>query len=288
MDTEKVGKGMVVYADVLLVLNWWIDFLLLLGVRYLVGEGSPSWRLALGALAGSLSCFVLFLPPLPVWLSLLLKLLTAAAMIRLSFRWRDRRLFMRQLLWLFGLSAGLAGVSGALYFFAAPPGFYVFNGVVYYAAPPLLLVGLTVACYGLLWALDKFLRRRAPAGRCYTVQVFHDGRRVRFLCLYDSGNHLTEPFTNRPVLVAERVVISELLPVPASAEELETADAAWRLIPYDTLGGTGLLPAFLPERVTVKAGGTERQVDCYVAVCDRLGRGEYRGLLGTALGDQLL
>ena len=57
---------MVIYLDMLLALNWWIDFLLLLGVRRTVGGGTRPWRLAVGALVGALSCLILFLPPLSV------------------------------------------------------------------------------------------------------------------------------------------------------------------------------------------------------------------------------
>ena len=55
---------MVIYADILLAVNWWIDFLLLLGVRRALGGGVKNWRLALAALIGAVSSFVLFLPPL--------------------------------------------------------------------------------------------------------------------------------------------------------------------------------------------------------------------------------
>ncbi len=281
---------MEIYADILLTLNWWIDFLLLLGVRRALGGSGKPWRLALGSLVGALSSFVLFLPPLPVWLSLLIKLGTAALMVLIAFRWRSLRDFGRRLLLLFGLSAGLAGACGALYFFAAPTGFCVVNGVVYYSVPPLLLVGLSVVCYGILWGSETLLRRRAPANRSYRIRLAYGERQVEFLCLYDSGNHLVEPFSGRPVLVVEREVAEEVLSVPPSVEQLPShSEAGWRLVPYDTLGGSGLLPAFVPRQVVaVSQQGEQRLPPCYVAVCDRLGRGEYRGLMGSAMGEELI
>ena len=64
---------MVVYADILLAVNWWVDFLLLLGVRRFMGIGVKPWRLVLGALIGALFSFVLLMPPMATWLSLVLK-----------------------------------------------------------------------------------------------------------------------------------------------------------------------------------------------------------------------
>ncbi len=280
---------MVIYADILFTLNWWLDFLLLLGVRRALGVGARPWRLALGALVGALSAAVLFLPMLPWWLSLAVKLVAAGAMVAIAFIWQGWRAFGRQVLLLFGLSAGLAGLCGGLYFFAAPTDFYVFNGVVYYDLPPLLLVALTVVCYGGLCVVESLMRRRAPAGRCFTLRLSYGDSTVSVRCLYDSGNHLTEPFSNRPVLVVERAVAACLLPVPASPEELPPPDrAGWRLIPFDSLGGQGLLPAFVPDQVVAVTAGGERTLSpCYVAVCPRLGRGEYQGLLGSALGEEL-
>lgn len=280
---------MIIYVDILVAVNWWVDYLLLLCVRRAGGSGVRGWRLALAALVGALSSLVLFLPPLPAGVSLLCKLGGATLMVLEAFSYESTRLFFRRLLLLFGLSAGLAGLCGALYFFVAPAGFYVFNGVVYYAVPPLLLVGLTAVCYLLLRLYDRWIRLRAPGGRAFTVSLSFDGQTVRVPCLYDSGNHLTEPFSGCPVLVVERGAVASLLPLPNDMEELPVSTAAgWRVIPYDTLGGSGLLPAFVPHRATVhKKTGDVVLPRCYVAVCDRLGRGEYRGLLGSALSDYL-
>lgn len=279
---------MVIYADILLAVNWWVDFLLLLLVRRMTGAGAAGWRVALGGLAGAVSCGLILLPPLPVWLTLAAKLVAAAAMVLVAFGFERWRVFARRLLWLFALSAGLAGLCAALYFYVAPIGFYVFNGTVYYAVPPLLLVGLTVVCYALLWLWERLLRHRAATDAEYTVTVTHGGRCVRMHCLYDSGNHLTEPFSGWPVLVAERYVAARLLAVPQSIADISPDETAWRVVPFDSIGGEGALPAFLPERITVRVGDEERVLPrCYMAVCDRLGRGEYEALIGSALGDYL-
>lgn len=277
---------MTIYVDLLVALNWWIDYLLLLGVRRALGGGARPWRLVVGALVGALFCLVLLLPDLPLWADLLMKLAGAVAMVLVAFRWQGWRGLVRRSFLLFVLSAGLAGLCGLLYFFVAPQGFYVFNGVVYYAVPPLLLVVLTVVCYGILRLSEGYLRRRAPKGRLYRVSLTVGERSVIFPCLYDSGNHLVEPFTGKPVLVVEREPVSSLIAVP-DIEHLPVG-SGWRLVPYDTLGGGGLLPAFLPDGVAVVTRfGRVDLSDCYIAVCDSLGRGEYHGLMGSALGEMV-
>ena len=233
---------------------------------------------------------MLFLPPLPLWLTLGVRLLSAAVMVLVAFRWQGWREMGRRVFLLFAFSAGLAGACGALYYFVAPSGFYVFNGVVYYALPPLVLVALTVVCYGCLRVAEWWMRRRAPREHLHRVRLSMGERVVEFPCLYDSGNHLLEPFSGWPVLVLERTTAEQLLAVPASVESLPVEGAVrWRLIPYDTLRGSGLLPAFVPERaVALTAKGARDLTPCYVAVCDRLGRGEYRALMGSGMGETLI
>ena len=279
---------MVIYADILLAVNWWIDFLLLIGVQRAAGVRARPWRLVFGALLGALSCCVLFLPPMPALLSIAVKFAAAVVMVLVAFHWNGTRRFFKLLLLLFGLSAGLSGVSAALYYFAAPLGFYVFNGVVYYAVSPWLLIGLTLLCYGVLWAIEKVSVRRAPLGHSFILRIACDGKVARVRCLYDSGNHLVEPFSNSPVLVVERGALEGIISIPDSADDLP-ANGRWRVVPFDTLGGSGLLPAFFADHVTAVLPRGERALEnCYVAVCERLGRGEYDGLIGSALGDQLI
>ncbi len=287
----KDGIIMVIYADVLLAVNWWVDFLLLVLLRRITGAQARGWRLALGALCGGLTAFVLLLPPLPVWLSLLCKAAGAALMVLVAFPPENGRCFLRRILWLFALSAGLAGLCEGVYYFFAPAGIYVSNGVVYYRISPLLLVGLTVLCYGILCLIGQRMRRSAPKRHRYAVSVSNRGRTVTLPCLYDSGNHLVEPFSGAPVIVMERDAVSSLLPEGWDGKDLPTGPG-WRVIPFSSLGGEGLLPAFRPERVTVHTGRGSRsgQGDrllpgCYIALSSTLLPEDYKGLLGNAAAE---
>lgn len=283
---------MVIYADVLLAVNWWVDFLLLTLLRRLTGARARGWRLALGAFCGGLTAFVLLLPPLPVWLSLLCKAAGAVLMVLIAFPPESGRCFLRRILWLFALSAGLAGLCEGLYYFFAPPGIYVSNGVVYYRISPLLLVGLTVLCYGILCLISRRMRRAAPQRHRYTVSVSNRGRTVTLPCLYDSGNHLVEPFSGAPIIVMEKNAVSSILPDGLDEAHLPAAPG-WRMIPFSSLGGQGLLPAFRPERVTVHSGrscdpsgqGDRLLPGCYIALSSTLLPEDYKGLLGNAAAE---
>lgn len=296
----------VIYLDVLLALNLFIDFLLLSAAARILRIPGRTGRRVLGALLGAACACLVFLPPLPAPLTWLIKLGSAALIVRVAFPWHGPAAFAKQAGVFVLLSAVFGGVAYALWFFAAPEGFYVVNGVVYYNVSPLMLTALTVVSYAAVSVWDRITRKSAPAGHEYRLLIEGDAGSVVVRALYDSGNGLREPFSGKPVAVVQR---SALLPAlsPAMAQALSSAltrcavpamagtaaagDAAGtplppvRLVPYRTVGGDGLLPAFCPKRLTLTSllGAGADVTGAYIAVCDRLGRGDYDAILGSEL-----
>ena len=112
-----------VYADVLMAVNFLIDYLLLLFCGRLGGRAIFRRRLLLGALIGALVSLVIFLPPLPFWAMTGIKLLSAAAMVALAFRWQGVRGFCWDVFLFFTVSFLLAGICLGLWLGFAPGGF---------------------------------------------------------------------------------------------------------------------------------------------------------------------
>ena len=289
----------VIYLDVLLALNLFIDFLLLTATGRLLRLPHKRGRLVLGAAIGAASCCLVLIPDLPAPLSLLLKLAAAALIIRAAFRWQGGAAYIKQLLVFLVVSAVFAGLSFALWFFAAPEGFYLLDGVVYYQVSPLLLVALTVFSYLVLSLYDRFTRKNAPEGRDYRLSLTAGGGTVRLRALYDTGHHVTDVFSGCPVAIVRYQALAPCLPAelkeavagamrtdgfPPDGGNVTTAvKSRLRMIPLRTVSGTGLLPAFQPSGAPLEttAGKGADVSGIYVAVCDTLGRGEYDAIVGA-------
>ena len=99
-----------VYADVLLAVNFLIDYLLLLFCARLSGRRIIRKRLLAGALGGALTSLVIFLPPLSFWPMTLLKAGIAVLMVRLAYPWLSWRVFFRDSFLFFTVSFLLAGI----------------------------------------------------------------------------------------------------------------------------------------------------------------------------------
>ena len=271
-----------VYADVLLALNFFINYFLLMSVGRIMKSSISRTRVCLGAAFGAVCSLTLFLPPMHVAVDMLVKLGVSSVMVLIAFRQRDARLFGRYLLVTCAVTFGFGGAMLALWLTAAPEKMYYRNGTVYFSLSPEFVIFITVICYTVITLAGKICRRlELRAGECRAaVRCGNGAVSLRLLC--DTGNMLTEPFSGLPVIVARRSAVARALPPGFPTEQ---SGGNLRVIPYASVGGEGLLCAFLPESAVLRSGRRRRAVRCYIAVSDDLDCGEYDGIVNPKLFD---
>lgn len=249
----------VIYIDVLFLLNLVVDYLLLLASARITGEIISRPRLALGALLGAGYAAVLFLPGL-AWLAHpLCKLCSGVLMVLVSFG-RSGRL-LRLTLVFFAVSAALGGVILAMQLLGTG-GLTLENGVIYTGFDVrLLLVTVILSYTALCTVFERAARHGGKRGDLNTARLVLEGRSVSLTVLTDTGNTLTDPVDNRPVMVAEARAFAGLLPdgidpgdPVGTMERLETEKMKrrFRLIPYRAVGvENGLLLAVRTDRAVI-------------------------------------
>lgn len=249
----------VVYIDVLFLLNFTVDYLLLLASARITGEVISRPRLALGALIGAGYAAALFLPGCS-WLSRpICKICSAVLMVLTGFG-KSRRL-LRLILVFFGASAALGGVILALQLFGAG-GLTLENGVLYTGFDIRILLVTVILSYVILSVVfERAARHGGERQDLSTACLKIDGKSLHLTVLIDTGNTLTDPICNRPVMVAEARAMQELVPKeidPAdpvgSLERLkdEKVKKCFRLLPYRAVGvENGMLLAVRTDSVVI-------------------------------------
>lgn len=275
----------------LLALNFFINYFLLLSVGRIMRTRISRTRICLAAAFGAVCALTLFLPPINVFLSCLLKLAMSSVMVLIAFRRQSLRRFGRYLLVTCTVTFGFGGAMLALWLTAAPRGMYYRNGTVYFSMSPGFIVAVTVVCYTLITVAGQICRRlEFRSGECSArIRLQGNIRLLRLIC--DTGNLLTEPFSGLPVIVAKRNSLGSVIPQGFPSEgcceggfSTDTSVSNLRVIPYSAVGGEGLLCAFRPESVELSFGGKKRRhVECYVAVSDRMDDSEYDGIINPAV-----
>ena len=266
---------MVLYVDILLVVNWVIDFLLLHITARLLHLPCRRGRTVAGAAVGAITCLIVMLPPLSAWMTVVYKMVATLLVVWVAF---GRRSLWKRCGVMFLLSSATAGAAMAMWWLFAPARLAVVNGAVYMDISPLLLIGCTAAAYVLFCLYDRLKTRRDAAGRAYRLRIQHYGKAITLPAMYDSGNSLQEPFSGAAVAVAPYRMVCEILP-PSWNPAFASPPSGARLVPYTSVGGHGVLPAFCPERLWVICDGREREVSgMFVAVSNEV---KEHALIGT-------
>lgn len=250
----------VVYIDLLFLLNLVANYLLLLAAGRMCGKILRRWLLVLAAALGAGYACALFLPgwgwlgapPCRVCAGVLMTLVaygTARGLLRVTMSF-------------FGLSAALGGLVWAAELMGGHS-LSLERGVLYSYVDLRLLLLLLALCYGVLsFVSDRAFRHRRS--ELVPISIRLGGKGVKLIALQDTGNTLTDPADNRPVVVAEGSCCKELLPLPVPLDRpvealallAESGAKGWRLLPYRAVGvSCGLLLAVKADSVTV--GGRE-------------------------------
>ena len=274
----------VVYIDVLLVVNYVLDFLALYFAGGLLHIPRRRWRLFVAALPGAAFAVIAVLYLQETFWYYPAFVLCGGVMVLIAYGGMGK--FRTYVLTLFAHLAAavvLGGAIGALY------------GIMDRYISPLPRSGVGKAELLLLLALLggalvkglSYLLQRRGAGERVRLRIEAFGRVKNVFVLSDSGDMLTDPLTGRPVIVlAPRAL--EFLPkdvrislLEGRPPENERWQKRFRLIPAAGIGGKTLLCGFLPDRLTV-AGG--RALDAVIAVGEEASYGGTDGVMPPVAG----
>lgn len=238
-------RSVVIYADVVIVLNFLVDLLLLVGTNRLAGYGAGWKRAGAAAAVGGVYAGVCVLPQMRFLGNMFWRLLILGAMSVICFG-RNRSALHRGILFTL-LSMALGGVALGL-------GRGGFAGLVAAAA---VLCGM---CY-------FGFRGRAGRTEFVPVQIVRLGRVYRLTALRDTGNTLRDPVTGEQILVVGADVAWDILGLTPQQLRcpIETMTSGsitgLRLIPYRSVGQPGgMLLAAAMDSVVINGQSAGRLV----------------------------
>ncbi len=213
---------MTVYLDLVVLLNFLVDGLLLMGANRLLGYPCGLRRCAVAALLGGAYAGICMLPEFRFLGNLLWRVVSLAVMSGIAFGWNLSALRRGMVFVL--LSMALGGMALGL-------GNGDFTSLVLAAAGVALLCAMGI---------------RSPLGmrRYLPVELRWRGQQLKLTALVDTGNTLTDPITGGSVLVVgadvgiKLGIPREMIHDPVAALTADHLPGA-RLIPYRAVGKPG-------------------------------------------------
>lgn len=277
--------GVTVYGDVLFLINFSMDFLVLFCTAKILHLKQKPLLLILSSVSGGIyAVAALFIENSVI--SVICNILCALLMCFIAFPRVRGFVFLKCAALFFGLSLLTGGGITASYVLLSKLG----RGISVNSdiAPVLSDIPLGTFCIlGVVSIGASFLTgeifNRQSEKKEITVTVTGKRGKTTLRCLSDSGALLREPVSGAPVIITglDRIkdCVDEQLYEALSCPDMSRSAPGMRIIPCSGVGGGKLLLGFLPESVNIK--GTDRQA--VVAVTDGTDFGGFDGIVPASL-----
>ncbi len=266
----------VIYADVLVIINIYITYILLsVSGTVLRRRQNTAGKVIASVLSGFYSLIIL-VPRISDFTIGISRLIFSALIVYIAFRKSNRKEYLRAYAVFFAVNFIFAGFMLAVWLFIAPEGMYFSNSVVYFDIDAGALIILTVVCYMLLSLGHRLISHRVPLDTVYDCKIYIKGEIYKCHCFLDTGNAVKDCYTGDPVMIADKRIFSSLV-----GENVLESGLKIRLIPCNTVSGEGLLYAFSCDKAEItgiKSAYTLSRLT--VALTDsKIMQGRYEGIL---------
>ena len=247
----------IIYLDVFFAINYCLDYILLRITKAVLKDDHRKYRTLAGAFAGACYSIIVITTPLIRNSPLLLgaNVLIAGSMSLISFGYSNLKKTVKQTIMLYIITFAAGGIMNVLYY---STGFGVWfrrilihNNGYYKGIPVVRFVMVTLLTYIMISVIWRYLFWwKRGEKNLYRVSLYHKGREVTCVALYDTGNSLREPVSGKIVHMAEYEILKEIL------EGDETIKEKFCVIPYHSAGTEhGIIYGIRVEKIVIRNMG---------------------------------
>ena len=233
---------MKIYLDLILLLNFSFDFLLLLSVSIILRRNIKLRKVFLGAIVGALSIFFLFMKLNSLTL-FIYKFIISIFMLIITFGFKNISYTLKNLLYLYTTSIILGGF---LYFLNIEFSYKQIGLIFYHNGLSINFIVLIITSPIILFLyIKQALYLKNNYSNYYKVDIYlKDGTVKKVNAFLDTGNKLIDPYKRRPIILVTKKQLN-----------LDYEKNKILLVPYDGINNHGLLKCIEPLKINIHGVG---------------------------------
>lgn len=230
-------------------------------------------RFIIASAFGGLYSFIIFANELnPVVLGLT-KILAAIIIVLIAFRFYRVKSFSITLGLFLVSNFIMLGIIIGLYLLTKSKYIIVNNSIFYFDISARGLLVCAFFAYLLSCLVVKIYNRSLSKNEVYKIVIENNSKSVVLFALADTGNKLYEPFSNSPVIIADKRAVEDIV-----------CDSTIRIIPASTVNNSSFLQGFRPDKVTVKtADGDEIIENIYIAMSENMKKNNFSAVINPEI-----
>lgn len=234
----------VVYIDVFFAVNFFMDLYILVIAAKIDKPQTTKKRYIFSAMIGAaLSCIVLLMRNKYAVIQKIITYLLIPFIMCICAFGRKRKIKSFMILYVVTfVSSGVIEIFYNLFFSRLKPVMqrFVATAFISYFATDIIM-----------HKYMEYMKGRQSGNDLYDVMVYAFGKEISLKALYDSGNSLTEPISGMNVHIINKSEADKLL------EGVDVYKISYRVVPFNSIGKKGIIPAVLVDNVLVFAGKEE-------------------------------
>lgn len=252
---------MTIYLDVIWLLNFFTDYLLLKLTGLVLKRDVQKYRLIISSALASFYVLAVFTPYAKLFFHPMTKFIFSLVIVYTAFSFKRFSYFIQNVFMFYFVSFMIGGGLIAMRFFLQTES-ELLNGIISTRftsfGDPLNWL-FVAAGFPLVWyfsreRLSQIEYRSIVYNEIATVFVHIEDKIIKLKGLIDSGNLLTDPITKAPVMIMDITNVDNSLRLHELCEH-SLENHPWksrvRLIPYRTVGQEELLVALRPDRIEI-------------------------------------
>ncbi|KAB8138659.1 sigma-E processing peptidase SpoIIGA [Gracilibacillus oryzae] len=257
---------MTVYIELIWLLNWAIDWMILLLTQSILYSRAKWYRLCFAGFAGSIIVPISLLIPelyLEAWY---VKVLHSCFIIIIAFGFTNLALFIKNLFTFYFMTFAIGGGLIAIHFLTNTSELTSFSS---HLEPTqihglFVLIGFPVVYLFTKQRMDKHKYTQLKKDFMYMVTILWRHRNVQVSGYVDSGNQLVDPISKKPVIICDETFLDkwfsqkelqelkQLYNQISNGEIPTNSHSFYRFVPYHGVGGNmEWLIAFSPDSVMI-------------------------------------
>ncbi len=264
---------MVVYADILIILNFAVDYFLLRITDVLLKSGAKLYRMILASLLGGVLSLYIFLPPLGAVFESGIKILMSIFLTFVCFGFKSAAKFIRTAAVFTLITFAYGGITLAVWYLFHPNGMVINNSVTYFNISPVLLIISATVFYAVSLLIKAFFgKKNATAEEC-EITLCLAKKQINLTAVSDTGNNLSDAFSGAAVIIIDKKTAAAL------SSDREVLKTRCRPVPCKTVSGDTLLEGYRLDKAKITAGGKEIWLKSPVAAVSRTAIGENKAII---------
>ncbi len=267
---RKGDGALTLYLDVIWLLNFFFDSLLLFLTAIILKRNTKKKKIFFAGFIGSLIIWAPLFSFTSVLTTPVGKILTSAMMILIAFGYHSFRTFLTNLFTFYLCTFAAGGALFGIHYMLQSndqAGYAFVTATVSGFGDPIswlfILLGFPLVLYLSKGTFDKIETVKIHYDQIVDVSVYIKDEVVQLKGLVDSGNHLYDPITKKPIMIVTlkktaSLFPEELLKVFQDVNHLvhldDTFYLQWNItiVPYRVVGRDNqILAAIRPEKVEI-------------------------------------